>query len=155
MRGSACQTLVKTKGRFILCRRPAACDCAYAQTERTLCGLRAAICVLRPGAYFAAGRSTGRSTQISTHRPHGFFVCVRTSNSSYVDTHAARKWNCWKFRCAISGNTEKVEICSTRCGLRPVACGKVMNQSSQLTHSTFRAACGKVWTGLKSLKTIQ
>ena len=30
------------------------------------------------------------------------------------------------------------------------SCGprQSMNQSSQFTHSTFRAACGKVWTGL-------
>ena len=80
---------------------------------------------LKAGSYFAAGRSTGRSTgrsaQIAARRPHGV-LCVRTRNSIYVHIHAARKWNCWEFRCAISGNTEKVEICLTRCGLRPAAC---------------------------------
>ena len=41
---------------------------AYAHMERTLCGLRAAICVLRAAAYFAAGLSTGLSTGRSTGR---------------------------------------------------------------------------------------
>ena len=100
----------------------ACCVCininAIARTHTwKLCGLRAVICVLRPAAYFAANSSTGRSTQIAAHRPHGF-LCVFTSNRIYVHTHAARKWNCWEFRCAISGNKEKVKICSTRCGLR-------------------------------------
>ena len=120
---------------FAAGRRPAACDCAYAHMENyAACALQFACC----GAGRRTGRSTGRSTQIAARRPHGFLcVSVRTSNSSYVHKHEARKWNCWKFRCAISGNTEKVEISSTRCGLR-----QSMNQSSQLTHSTFCAACG-------------
>ena len=127
-----CQTLVKTKRRFKLCSRPAAFDCAYAHMENY------AACALQ----FAC--STGRSMQIAARRQHGI-LCVRTSNSSYVHKHAARKWNWWKFSCAIGGNTEKVEICSTRCGLRLAACGKVWtNQTNSLILLFVRpAACGK------------
>ena len=92
------------------------------RTHKTPCGLRAAICVLRPVLRPAAKYAAGRSTQIAARRLHNF-PCVRTRNRIYVNTHAARKRNCWKFRCDISGNTEKVEICSTRCGLRPAARG--------------------------------
>ena len=113
------------------------CDCAYAHMKKyATCALQFAWSGLRHTLLQAAaqapsqvaaqaaatGRSTGRSTHIAARRPHGF-LCVRTRNRIYVHTHAARKWNCWEFHCAISGNTEKVEICSTRCGLRPAACG--------------------------------
>ena len=70
------------------------------------CGLRAAICVLRPVACAVACAAAcaaayaGRSTQIAASRPHSF-PCVRTRNRIYVHTHAASKWNCWKFRCAM------------------------------------------------------
>ena len=101
------------------------------RTHEKLCGLRAAICVLRPAAYFAAGRrtgprntghSTGRSMQIAAFRQHGF-LCVRKRNRVYLHTHAAR--NCWEEICAIRGNTEK-----------------------ELKYVQLGAAWGKVLTGL-------
>ena len=74
--------------------------------------LRIALC---PAAKYVAGRST----QIAARRTHGF-SCVRTPNRVYViHTQQASEI---AGNCAISGIAEKVEICSTRCGLRPATC---------------------------------
>ena len=59
------------------------------RTHGQLCCLRAAICVLRPVAYFASGRSTGRSTQIAARRPHGIYVWVRAIAFMLIDTQHA------------------------------------------------------------------
>ena len=72
--------------------------------------MRIACCGLQPALCEPAAR-----------RPHGFScVCTRGRvHNTYT------KWSCWEFHCTISGNEEKVEICSTRCGMRHAASGKV------------------------------
>ena len=94
--------------------------------------MRPARCNLRLAAYFAAGHSTGsrtgrtrrrtgRSTssrtQIAAHRPHGFYVCVRAIAFMFIHTQDASEI-AGNSIALVSGNTEKVEICSTWCGLR-------------------------------------
>ena len=77
--------------------------------------------------------------QAAARRPHAVaFILPRSTQVKLLGI----QWNCWEFHCTISGNVGKVELSATCC-LR-----QSMKQSSQLTHSTFRAACGKVWTGL-------
>ena len=110
------------------------------RTHGKLCALGAAICVLRSAAKYTAGRSTGRSTQIAALRPHGFYVCVRAKAFMFILTQHASE---------IAGNSVALLVEIQR-KLKYVqlgaACGprQSMNQSSQFTHSTFSAACGKV-----------
>ena len=59
--------------------------------------------------------------------------------------HAARKWNCCELHCAIGGNALKVEIFSTRCGLRAAlvidaCCGEVL--LGQWKPHSFYFSCG-------------
>ena len=70
-----------------------------------------AVCVFRPAACgFLCARLHGAYSR---------------SRSKYV--HAAHKWNCWAFNCAISENAKKVvilvRVCSTWCVLRREAWG--------------------------------
>ena len=92
------------------------------------CNLRAA--ALRHTLPQAAAQAAARKFQ----RPGRmvFHVCVRAIAFMFIlhTQHASEIAG----NSVISGNTEKVEICSTRCGLRLAACG------------LRPAACGKVWT---------
>ena len=58
-----------------------------------VCCLRAAICVLLPAAYFAAGRSTGRSTgtarKLECAGRMVFYVCVRAIAFMLIHTQHA------------------------------------------------------------------
>ena len=77
-------------------------DCAYTRMKNhAACALQFARCGLRQSMPQAAW----------------FFMRVYSQSRSCSYFHAARKWNCWEFHCAISGNSEKVKICSTLCGL--------------------------------------
>ena len=110
------------------------------RTHGKLCSLRDAICVL---SYFIAGRSTGRSTQISARRPHGL-LCVRTTVQAiavmFINTQHASDIaeNSVAQLVKIKRKLKYVKL-GAACGLR-----QSNSQSSRLTHSTFRPACGKV-----------
>ena len=55
--------------------------------------------MIKGRSYFAAGRMV-------------FHACVRAIAFMLIIRY------CWEFHCAICGNIEKVEISTTRCGLR-------------------------------------
>ena len=85
------------------------------RTQGKLCGLQhalplAAAQVAAQVAAQAAAQAVARKLQRA--RRMAFYLCVRAI--AFMLIHTACKWNCWKFCYAISGNTEKVEICSTR-----------------------------------------
>ena len=101
------------------------------RTHEKPCGLRAEICVLQHATYFATGRGTGRMV---------FHACILAIAFMFINTQHASE---------IAGNfigplmemqrKFKYVQLGAACGLR-----QSMNQSSQLTHSTLCAACGKV-----------
>ena len=128
------------------------------------CNLRAAACgiLCRRPQHRLQHRPQHRLQHRPQHRPQAqaaaqaaarklqragcmvFYVCVREIAFIFIFTHHASE---------IAGNSVALLVKIQR-KLKYVqlgaACGprQSMNQSSQLTHSTFRAACGKVWTGL-------
>ena len=55
--------------------------------ERTLCGLRAAICVLRAAAYFAAAQAAARKLQRAVRMV--CYVCVRAIAVMLIHTQHA------------------------------------------------------------------
>ena len=115
------------------------------RTHGKLCDLRVAICVLRPAAYFAyfaqaaaqaAARKLERAGRIV------FYVCVRAIAFMFIyNQHASEiAGNSVELLVEIQRKLKYVQL-GAACGPRQCTC---MNQSSQFTHSTFRAACGKV-----------
>ena len=122
MRGSACQTLVKTTGRFILCRRPQTCDCAYVHKENyAVCALQFACCGLRHTLPQDAAQAAARKLQRAGRM--GFYVCVRAIAVMFINTKHASE---------IAENSvallveiqEKIEINMFN-SVRPAAWGKV------------------------------
>ena len=106
------------------------CDCAYAHMEYyAACALRFACCgllhTLPQAAAQAAAQTAAQAAEQAAARKFQragrmvVYACVRAIAFMFIHTQHASE---------IAGNSvalEKVEICSTRCGLRPAACGKV------------------------------
>ena len=86
---------------------------------------------MKAGSYFAAGRSTGRSTIYSTKiaalRPHGFYVYVRVIAFMFIHTQHASKiaWHSVALLVEIQRKLKYVQL--------GAACGKIgTNQANSL-----------------------
>ena len=95
------------------------------RTHGKQCALRAAICVLRPVAYFAAGRSTGRSTarKLQCAGRMVFYVCVRAiAFNLFIHTQHASEiaGNSVALLVEIQRKLKYVQL-GAACGLWPAA----------------------------------
>ena len=98
------------------------------------------ICVLRPAAQAAAQVTAQATAQAAAQA-----AAQATAQAAARKLQRAGRMVCYV---RVRANTQHAsEIAENMFNsVRPAACGlrQSMNQSSQLTHSTFHATCGKV-----------
>ena len=119
--------ILVTKSRFILCCKPAACNCAYAHMENyAACALQFACCGLRHTLPQHRPQHRPQHANCSAQAVWFFNVCVRAIAVMFINTQHASEIaeNSVALWVEIQRKLKYVQL-GAACSLRPVACGKV------------------------------